>query len=131
VLRAAFTRLPLGTLHRRSLGRYLKKGCFDTAQLDRYVGWMDAPAGRRWLAHFFAGYRVAVRPELAAGLAGIRAPTAIIWGDRDAFCPLRNATELADTIPHATLHRLAGADHYVMEERPAEVTAALLAWLAR
>jgi len=133
-LRGLVERLPLGTIHRRSLARYVRKGCFDPARLERYVGWMDDAAGRRWLAHFFAGYEVAIRPALGAGLASITCPTAVIWGDRDPFCPFTTAEDLARRIPGAgpaALTRIAGADHYVMEERPAEVLAALERWLAR
>lgn len=133
-LRGLVERIPLGTIHRRSLARYVRKGCFDAALLERYVGWMDDVAGRRWLAHFFAGYEVTVRPELGAGLASITCPTAVVWGDRDPFCPFATAEDLARRIPGAgstALTRIAGADHYVMEERPAEVLAALERWLAR
>ncbi|MGH3636881.1 MAG: alpha/beta fold hydrolase, partial [Mycobacterium sp.] len=70
-------------------------------------------------------------PELAAGLDEIRCPTAIIWGDRDPYIPFETARELADRIPNATLTCLRGGDHYIMEERPDEVTSALLDLLAR
>lgn len=133
-LRGVVERLPLGAIHRRSLAHYVRKGCFDATQLEHYVGWMDDAAGRRWLARFFAGYEVAIRPELAAGLSGIGCPTAIVWGDDDPFCPFSTAEDLARRIPGAgpeALTRIAGADHYVMEERPAEVLAALERWLAR
>ncbi len=53
-------------------------------------------------------------------------PTAVIWGDPDAYIPFETARELADRITGATLTRLRGGDHYIMEERPDEVTAALL-----
>ncbi|MEU7145655.1 alpha/beta hydrolase [Nocardia sp. NPDC046473] len=129
VLRELLIRLPLGDLHRKSLARYARKGCFDDALLDEYVGWLDTRAGRRWFAHFCADYRVEIRPELAAGLPTITAPTAVIWGDQDRPCPYSIAEDLAARIPHATLTRIAGADHYVMEERPDVVTAALTEWL--
>ena len=58
-------------------------------------------------------------------------PTAVIFGDRDPYLPFSTARELADGIPDAALVRLRGADHYVMEERPREVTDALLALLKR
>ena len=69
--------------------------------------------------------------KLAAGLGRIGCPTAIIWGDRDRYIPFATARELAESIPGATLTRLTGGDHYIMEERPDEVTAALLELLAR
>jgi pimeloyl-ACP methyl ester carboxylesterase len=128
-LRPLLLRLPLGAIHRRSLAGHVRRGCFDRVELERYVAWMDTRDGRRWFAHFFAGYEVAIRPALAAGLAGIACPTAVIWGDRDPYCPFATAEDLATRIPHARLFRVAGADHYVMEERPAEVLAALEQWL--
>ena len=50
----------------------------------------------------------------------------MIWGDRDPYVPFGTARELADRIPNATLTRLRGADHYIMEECPREVTDALV-----
>jgi len=49
----------------------------------------------------------------------------------DPYCPPWIARELAARIPDARLEWLPRADHYVMEERPAEVLAALERWLAR
>ncbi|MEV6276205.1 alpha/beta hydrolase [Nocardia sp. NPDC051832] len=120
-----------GWLNRRGLTRYVRNGSFDEHRLRTYLGFLDTAAGRRWYAHFWSGYQVRVRPELAAGLAGIECPTAVIWGDRDPAIPIRTAEELAARIPHATLVRIHGADHFVMEERPEEVTEALAAWLLR
>lgn len=118
--------LPLATLHHLALGRYRRLGCFDTTLEAEYLGWMDSPEGRRRFWNFFAHYPVSAVPWLAEGLGTIRCPVAVIWGDRDPYIPLRTARELVATIPHADLVRLPGADHYVMEERPHEVTAALL-----
>jgi len=69
--------------------------------------------------------------ELAAGLGRIDCPTSIIWGDRDRYIPFSTARELAERILGATMTQLTGGDHYIMEERPHEVTAALLELLAR
>jgi pimeloyl-ACP methyl ester carboxylesterase len=92
---------------------------------------MDTARGRRTFVEFFTNYNVPVVPELAAGLGRIDCPTAVIWGDRDRYIPFATARELAERIPGATLTRLAGADHYIMEERPDDVTAALLELLTR
>ena len=55
----------------------------------------------------------------------------VVWGDRDPYIPFDTACQLAERIPHATLTRLRGTDHYIMEERPREVTEALLGLLSR
>src|SRR5262249_36729508 len=109
--------LPLGAMHHFALRRYRKLGCFDDALESEYLGWMDEPTGRRTFVEFFAHYHVPAIPWLAAGLQQIDCPTAIIWGDRDAYIPFRTARELCERISGATLTRLRGADHYVMEER--------------
>jgi pimeloyl-ACP methyl ester carboxylesterase len=131
VASAAARQLPMATLHHLALARYRKIGCFDTALKAEYLGWMKTPQGRRTFWEFFAHYSVAVVPWLAEGLAAVRCPVAVIWGDRDPYIPFDTARELADRMPHATLTRLRGADHYVMEERPREVTEALSALLSR
>jgi pimeloyl-ACP methyl ester carboxylesterase len=124
-------RLPLQRLHHIALRPYRMLGCFDDALEDEYLSWMDTPRGRNTFVEFFTHYHLPAVPELSAGLGRIDCPTAIIWGDRDRYIPFAIARELADRIPGATLTQLTGGDHYIMEERPAEVTDALLELLAR
>ncbi|MCM6777054.1 alpha/beta hydrolase [Nocardia sp. CDC159] len=128
-LRELLARSPIGTANRIGLKRYVRLGCFDDELLDHYVGAFDETGGRRRYVRFLDGYEVRERPELVAGLGRITCPTAVIWGDRDPYIPFTIAEDLVARLPRATLTRIAGADHYVMEERPDEVTAALLAWL--
>jgi pimeloyl-ACP methyl ester carboxylesterase len=106
-------------------------GCFDERLDGEYLGWMDTPRGRQTFVDFFTNYHVPAVTGLAAGLGRIGCPTAIIWGDRDRYIPFSTARELADGIAGATLTQLTGGDHYIMEERQDEVTAALLDLLAR
>jgi pimeloyl-ACP methyl ester carboxylesterase len=124
-------RAPLGRAHRLALRPFRQLGCFDAALESEYLGWMDTPRGRDTFVEFFRHYRVPAIPGLAEGLERITCPTAIVWGDRDRYIPFATAEELAGRIPGATLTRLRGGDHYIMEQRPAEVTAALLDLLAR
>jgi pimeloyl-ACP methyl ester carboxylesterase len=128
---ALVRRLPLRRLHHIALRHYRVLGCFDDTLEEEYLGWMDTSQGRRAFVEFFTHYHVPVVPELADGLEQISCPTAIIWGDRDRYIPFSTAMQLAEGIPGAVLTRLAGGDHYIMEERPDEVTAALVQLLAR
>ncbi|WAC90104.1 alpha/beta fold hydrolase [Mycobacterium sp. Aquia_213] len=127
---AAARRFPLAALHHRALARYRQIGCFDTALEAEYLGWMRTAQGRRTFWEFFAHYEVPAVPWLAEGLGTIRCPVSVVWGDRDPYIPFSTARELAEGIPHAELIRLRGADHYIMEERPREVTDALLSLLS-
>ncbi|WP_156688388.1 alpha/beta fold hydrolase [Mycobacterium sp. Marseille-P9652] len=131
LLSAAARRLPLAGLHHVALARYRRIGCFDTALEGEYLGWMSTPRGRRTYWEFFAHYPVPAVGWLGDGLATLRCPVSVIWGDRDPYIPFATARELAGRIPGATLTRLDGADHYVMEERPREVSDALTSLLSR
>ena len=130
-LSTAAKHLPLAALHHIALARYRNIGCFDTALEAEYLGWMNTSQGRRTFWEFFAHYPVAAVPWLTERLAAIQCPVAVIWGDRDPYIPFDTAREPTDRIPHATLTHLRGADHYIMEERPREVTDALLGLLSR
>jgi pimeloyl-ACP methyl ester carboxylesterase len=128
---ALLRHLPLRRLHHVALRPYRRMGCFDEGLEDEYLGWMDTRRGRQTFVDFFANYHVPAVPGLADGLGRIGCPTAIIWGNRDRYIPFATARDLAERIPDTTLTQLTGGDHYIMEERPAEVTAALLDLLAR
>jgi pimeloyl-ACP methyl ester carboxylesterase len=130
-LRALAARLPLAEANRRALTPLLRRSLIDRELLESYVGWMDRPEGRRWVLHFFGDYRVAVRPELRRRLGEIGCPTAVVWGREDPYLRPEIALELAAEIPNARLTMLEGAGHFVTEERPDEVSEALLALLER
>jgi len=132
LLRGLLAHLPLGAIHRRGVGRELRRGVFDDACFEHYAGWMSRdPAGGRFWAHFFSQYRVAARADLDRGLPAIACPTAIIWGRDNPYLPVAIATDLAARIPDAVLTVLESTGHYVMEERPAPVLHALEDLLAR
>jgi pimeloyl-ACP methyl ester carboxylesterase len=66
----------------------------------------------------------------ADDLAAVRAPTLILWGDRDALVPATGAAELGRLIPHSRIHVISGAGHVPMLDRPADVNRELGAFLA-
>lgn len=76
-----------------------------------------------------AGFRQAVRllptHDVLDRLPEITAPTLVAVGELDEETPLPYAECLADTIPDARLHVIAGAGHYVNLERPDEVNSLL------
>lgn len=128
---ALFAGLPLHAIHERAMQRYVRNGSFSAAELESYLAFLRSAHGRRWLGHFFRHFQPTRRRELRGGCARLALPAAVIWGDHDTYSRFEIAEELAALLPNAELTRVAGADHYVMEERPAEVAAALARWLAR
>ncbi|MBK9713933.1 MAG: alpha/beta fold hydrolase [Kouleothrix sp.] len=64
-----------------------------------------------------------------ANLPAIAQRTLVIWGADDPVFPAADGRRLAQILPNATLHEVAGAGHLPHEERGAEVTAAILEFL--
>jgi pimeloyl-ACP methyl ester carboxylesterase len=70
------------------------------------------------------------RPDWRDSRSGIRCPTAVIMGDGDEMTPQNLSEEIAAGIPGARLAVIKDCGHLTTLERPAEVKAALVAWLA-
>ena len=119
---------PAYGVHRRLLRPHIELGAFDDQEVEGYLGWMKTVDGARWFAHFYRYFGISPRAELAQAATRLRCPVALIWGEHDRYFPISIAEDLLRLIPHAVLHRVP-ADHYVMEERPAEVLVAIEKWL--
>lgn len=63
-------------------------------------------------------------------LPGIAAPTLIIWGQQDSILPVAHAYVGQERIPNAQLHILDACGHVPQIERPTEVNALVLDFLA-
>lgn len=130
VLRTLLASLPLYWLHQLELRRYVPDA-FTAGAVEDYVGWLRSRHGRRWWVHFYRHYEAPPRPALDAGLKRLPQPTAVIWGERDRYCPVGIGNDLAARIPNASLTCIPDAGHFVLEESPEPVLAALNDWLAR
>lgn len=69
------------------------------------------------------------RRSLLGALSRIRVPAQVVVGEEDVSCPLPCGRKVQEALPGAALVRLPGAGHTMPAERPAEVAAALLAFL--
>jgi pimeloyl-ACP methyl ester carboxylesterase len=70
------------------------------------------------------------RSDSRALLPTIAVPTLVLCGRQDAVAPLDRHEEMAAGIPGARLEVIEECGHLSTLERPAEVSAALRAWLA-
>jgi pimeloyl-ACP methyl ester carboxylesterase len=70
------------------------------------------------------------RPDSRPDLVRIACPTLVLCGRQDALTPLARHTEMAAGIARSRLVVIEDCGHLAPMERPAEVTAALKAWLA-
>jgi pimeloyl-ACP methyl ester carboxylesterase len=68
--------------------------------------------------------------ELVRELGRVRAPALVIWGRDDRWIPLADADRFVAAIPRATKLVLDDCGHVPQEEKPGEVTQALLRFLA-
>jgi pimeloyl-ACP methyl ester carboxylesterase len=70
-------------------------------------------------------------PALQPASGRIVAPTLLLWGEHDgAFVPA-NLLTLERWVPQLTVQRFADAGHWLPREKPAEVAAAMLAFLCK
>ncbi len=123
--------LPLRFFHEVGFRMFMGRQHLEPAALDHYVGWLSTDVGKRWYARFFAQYQVMPHEELKKGLHHICVPTAVIWGDRDAWAPPAVARQLAQRIPGAELTWIRGGRHFILEEHPTDVVRGIKALLRR
>ena len=82
--------------------------------LDMVVGESLKVPARVW-RDAFAGF---LEDDFASEIEKIRAPTWIVWGDRDNFCPRSHQDELLTRIPGSRLSIYEGAGHALHWEEP-------------
>ncbi len=72
----------------------------------------------------------AARADRRALLPAIRCPTLVLCGDANVVTTVEASRAIAALIPGAKFARIERCGHMLTIERPREVNAALLAWLA-
>lgn len=70
------------------------------------------------------------RPDSRPGLSRIRVPTLVLCGRQDQATPVEVAREIASDIEGARLVVVEECGHLATLERPAEVSAAMRAWMS-
>jgi pimeloyl-ACP methyl ester carboxylesterase len=117
----------------RAQARWFLRGAFgerravDNALVEQVAATLRSPTGRRTLIR--ALRRLDEWRFVTRLLGGIRAPTLLVWGERDALYGLPVAERLRHAIPGARLVTIAGAGHLLPLECPEELAAAMRKFL--
>jgi pimeloyl-ACP methyl ester carboxylesterase len=67
--------------------------------------------------------------NFGSAIAGVRAPTLMVWGDRDETAPVRVAELLLDRLPDSELIFVHDAAHVPMKDQPSALITAIHAYL--
>lgn len=86
--------------------------------------WSGTAGQHRWVDQVEA-VRHTDTTNAVARLTHVTVPTLVLWGERDGWLPPAVADRLAAAIPGARQLRIAGGGHFLAEDRPAEVAAAI------
>lgn len=97
------------------------------ATFGRYYDLMLAPGIR---SAMITAMEQTVISDPRPALAGIRAPTLLLWGERDALIPFSNAADYLKALPNARLVSFPALGHVPFEEAPEESIEPLKTFLA-
>lgn len=101
-------------------------GVVTDAMVDRYWELLRYPGNRRaTMKRFTTSYDPLTKGEIA----GITAPTLILWGDEDRLIPLSAGQWLDEVIPNSDLVVFEGIGHLPHKEAPEASLAAVKRWI--
>jgi pimeloyl-ACP methyl ester carboxylesterase len=102
------------------------KSAVTDAMIDRYWELLRYPGNRRATLERFSGEYEPLKQE---EIAGIDAPTLIIWGEEDRLIPLAAGRWLARVMPETTLVSYDGVGHLPQKEVPQRSLEDVREWL--
>lgn len=105
--------LPRALMRLNLAPAYADESALTDALVERYHDMLLAPGVRGALLDRMK--QVSLRDPVPL-LTRIRAPTLLVWGERDAMIPISNAADYLKAIPGARLVSLPGVGHLPQEE---------------
>jgi pimeloyl-ACP methyl ester carboxylesterase len=114
---------------RRVAGYALPLAAALRGRHPRFLGRLAADALRTGPHALLRGALYAARADVREQARAIRAPTLLVWGERDPLIPFALAEEWRRAVPAARLVVLPGAGHVPMVERPEAFARALVEFL--
>jgi pimeloyl-ACP methyl ester carboxylesterase len=119
--------LPTFMLRASLVPAYADKAMLTDALVGRYRDMMLAPGVRGAIVDRMGQY-MPENPE--PQLAHIKAPTLLIWGEKDGMIPFTNAQDYLRAIPNSRLAAFPDLGHIPQEEAPARSLAPLREFLS-
>lgn len=119
-------------LRRGALGTATRADAFSPQDIERYLEAWSQPGAMSAMMNYYraAARRSPRRTEAAIGV--VRAPTLVIWGERDAFIGRELAEPDPADVPNLErVVRLPEASHWVQHDEPERVNQLLSEFLAR
>ena len=101
---------------------YANPNTLNDALVNRYYDLMLAPGVR---GAILARMQQTVLQDPVPSLSSIQVPTLLIWGEKDAFIPIRNSNDYLKVMPNAKRVSLPNIGHLPQEEQPSIGLAAL------
>lgn len=127
-----FAQLP-AAMHRALLREYVGGASPGGVLEDRLTHLVDPWLGASQPSFYrqVAQVRHEHTDEVEPLLASVRCRTCVFWGEEDTWLPVEQGRDLATRLPGATCRTYAGAGHLLPLERPDDLAADLLDWLAQ
>ncbi|WP_428395015.1 alpha/beta fold hydrolase [Lichenicoccus sp.] len=106
---------------------YGDRGKLTRSLVTRYRDLMLAPGNRRAM---IARMQQVMLEDPRPALRRIKAPTLLLWGEKDAMIPIAHAQDYLASLPNAMLVALPGLGHVLFEEAPAIALVPITSFLA-
>ncbi|MFU8896730.1 MAG: alpha/beta fold hydrolase [Gammaproteobacteria bacterium] len=97
--------------------------------IDLYLSPWSTEDGKKALFRNFRRLNPEYTQAIAGELKHLANDTLVIWAENDVFQKPAYASKLQETIPGAKLVWIEDAGHWLMEEKPAEISGHLIAFL--
>jgi pimeloyl-ACP methyl ester carboxylesterase len=119
--------------HARGIGKAftdsaVNKDRFPPGIVDQYRDSALLPGALTAMINY---YRANFPDVLKEKVAVIEVPTLMVWGEQDVAIDIANTEGYEGLVNDFTLVRLPNSSHWVQQDTPDEVNAALAEWLAR
>lgn len=108
----------------------VNKRRFSDAEVEPYRRAAARPGALTAMINY---YRALLRrPDMRAiGNGQVDVPTLVLWGEQDIALDIHLLDGMEDFVPRLTVRRFPDASHWVQQDIPDEINAALSDWLAR